>query len=127
MTQEQVQQIIDLITTVGGQLTTTGFAIAVRQVVVESAVWLTADLAFLIFVLVTMNKVLGFNNLDSKRRTDKGDDSSSIEGDRVFWIMIIRTVGYLTSAAFLFNLITNLVKLLNPQWYAATMLIGLVK
>jgi len=122
MTPEQVQQIIDLITTIGGQLATAGFALAVRQVIIESSVWLGFSVVLMVAVHIGISHLRAFAYRKENDRYTMYDQSDRDQTIVLSWVF--ESLIWLFSA---FMFVSNLVQLLNPQWYAVERLLKLVQ
>lgn len=121
MTPEQIQYLIDRIESIGGTLATAGFELAVRQVIIESTAWLVFSTVCVIADVIALRYWLRFIN-----RKDSDGNYAENEGDRDGGTVMGCIVATLVSIIPAFNIVFNIVQLLNPQWYAVKYLFSLV-
>ena len=122
MTPEQVQQIIDLLTNVGGSLASKGYEIAFRQIIIESIMWTIVSVFLIIIPTMAGVRVRSWIN----RKEEDGNHFVNDESDRSM-VTVLTWLG--TSFMWLIGsliLVDNVVRLLNPQWYAIKYLLSAV-
>jgi hypothetical protein len=122
MTPEQVDRLIDLVVTIGGKAATEGFAIAMRRVTYLAV----ADLAMAAFITILCCSALYFAQLCWRKHVECKEDTY-YDNDWATGCWALRVLAILVFVvAVPALLISGFDKLLNPEWHAIQMLLGLL-
>lgn len=122
MNPEQVDRLIDLIVTIGGQMASDGFAIAMRRVVYEAYVeffW-AAFVGAICLACICAAMICRKKHIVAKESNECYDD----EWLFVMWILWSLAPALLVVGISVF--LGGLDMLYNPEWHAVQMLMGLL-
>lgn len=123
MTPEQIDRLINLLITLGGKAATEGFAIALRRVTYLAVV----NLAWALFVTILCGVSLYLAQVCWRQHIQAKEGASYYGNDWGFGCWLIRALSVVLWTVAALSLVqSGFDKLMNPEWHAVQMLLGLL-
>ncbi len=119
--EELVQQILDMIKSIGEAAVTEGWPIVVKQVYVDATGNAFIVLFFLVVIIVGSILNIKGARINSNNATKKESYCQEEYGPEYYWIgLIVLLCGVIGVLVFGFQVAARLI---NPEWYAVRMLL----
>lgn len=122
MDPEQIDRLIDLVVTIGGQMASDGFAIAMRRVMYQAYV----DFFWAMFAGVVSLGLMYAALVCKKKHLECKDAGGYYDDEWLIGCWGLRAFAMIILVMSIGAVLGGLDRLMNPEWHAVQMLMGLL-